>query len=201
MMQLRNVFIHSLLDNLKCTCTYTSKIYSKTHKLLHAKTLIRTHTHLQHDRTQQDTTRHSFKLVNNSRWVIACAVLTPAPYVHKQHHYQGNWSASSPAAPTHCKASVSHCATISAIALPQHKEKGMMRDGLCAVVAYRPCFMACFPLWLRDMLLYPACCVSTLCVLLSTGAKRRLLYIQGLKPDVRGSRRVHGGVLGGHWIS
>lgn len=96
---------------------------------MHANTL--------NPRMHINTTRHVFKWVNNSRWVIACVVLTPAPYVHRLHHYHGNWSASSLPAPTHCKASVSHSATTSGITLPQHKEKAVMHDGLCAGAAYR----------------------------------------------------------------
>lgn len=153
-----------------------------------------------HLHTYTDT--HSFKWVNNSMWVIACVVLTPAPYVHKQHHYQGNWSASSLSAPTHCKASVSHCATISAITLPQHKERAMMQDGLCVVVAYRPCFMICFPLWLKDMLSYYArCCVHSVWVTEHWSKEEMLFYIQGLQPGVSGSPGVYGGISEGPWNS
>ncbi len=117
---------------------------------MHVK--IHTYTHA-HTHSHVNAALHTFKWVNYSRWVTAC-VLTPAPYVHWQHHYQGNWS-------HHCTNTlqgqcVKHTATTSGIILPQHKERAMMHDGLCAAVAYRPRFIICFPWRLRDMLLYSA---------------------------------------------
>ena len=64
----------------------------------------------------------------------------------------------------------SHCTTTGVIALPQHKEKAVMHEYPCAVVAYRLYFTICFPLWLRDMLLYSSHSTEP-CV---CGAKRRL---------------------------
>lgn len=66
------------------------------------------------------------------------------------------WSASSLPAPTHCKASVSHPATTSAIILPQHKEKAMMVSVLHGIQTMFYHLLS--PVAERYMLLYSAHC-------------------------------------------
>lgn len=67
-----------------------------------------------------------------------------------------------------------------------------MHDGLCAVVAYRPCFIICFPLWpIRFYILHAV--ENLVCELLSTGAQRRL-YERMIQPEVSDSQGVHGGI-------
>lgn len=123
-----------------------------------------THPHI----LKAQTHWHTCKWVNNSRWVIRSAHLL---YTVRPHH-RGNLSTSSPPTPLPCKASVSHPAAINRIALPQHKEKPVMHDGRCAVVAYRPCCIICCPSWLSDGLLFYSALWGTLFELLQTCAKK-----------------------------